>query len=64
MADWRGQRRRWAVAPEGVAVRWAAQLVHRLSRRAVSGRDNLRPHTGAFVATIVYLVAVYLIGRR
>jgi len=64
MADWRDQWRHWVVTPEGVAVRSATPLVRRLYRRAVAGWDILRPHTGALVAVSVYLVAVYLVGRR
>jgi len=45
-------------------VRWATQLVRPLRRAVVAGRDTLRPHTGAVAAVGLYLVAVYLIGRR
>ncbi|HUX71048.1 MAG TPA: hypothetical protein VMV41_11095 [Cellulomonadaceae bacterium] len=45
-------------------MRSATPLVRRLYRRAVAGWDILRPHTGALVAVSVYLVAVYLVGRR
>lgn len=45
-------------------MRSAIPLVRRLYRHAVAGWDGVRPHTGALVATAVYLVAVYLVGHR
>ncbi len=65
MTHWQAQERRWGSASdEGDAVTWATQLVRPLRRAVVAGWDTLRPHVGAFAAVGLYLVAVYLIGRR
>ncbi len=42
-------------------MRW---VVRSLRRAGAATWEQLRPHTGACVAATVYLVAVYLIGRR